>query len=81
MTQRDRIRKMFMDRPGEWIPLPAILAMGVAQYGARILELRRLGMDIKNRGEWVGGQHRTYFRYLPQEKQGDLFIKQEARVG
>lgn len=74
MTQRERIRQLFLSRPGEWIPLPEILDMKIAQYGARCLELRREGMNIQNRWEMVNGQKHSWFRYLPQERQLEMAV-------
>ena len=49
---------------GSWVPLPEILKLGVAQYNARILELRRLGFTIENRTERVNGARHSWFRLL-----------------
>lgn len=73
-TQRERLKKMFEESPNEWIPLPRILLMGLAQYGARILELRRSGMNIENRTERHKGTTHSWFCYVPDPKgQGELF--------
>ncbi|HEY6387280.1 MAG TPA: helix-turn-helix domain-containing protein [Candidatus Acidoferrum sp.] len=50
-TQRDRLLALLHSRENEWVPLPEILALGIAQFGARILELRRAGFDIANKIE------------------------------
>jgi hypothetical protein len=42
--------------------LPEILALGIAQYSARIFELRGMGFRIENRRERVDGVLHTYFR-------------------
>lgn len=47
---------------GEWVPLTAILRLGVAQYNARILELRRAGFPIENKTEWSGGRKISFFQ-------------------
>jgi hypothetical protein len=47
-TQRKSIKDLFESQPNEWIPLPEIMEYA-AQYNARILELRRLGMNIVNK--------------------------------
>jgi len=68
LSQKERLRKLFIANPGRWIPLPQILSLGLAQYGARIYELRREGMCIHNEtrlGE--DGIRRSYFRYLPDK--------------
>ena len=46
----------------EWVPLPDILALGIAQYNARIHYLRRAGHDIENRIETVDGIRQSWFR-------------------
>jgi hypothetical protein len=51
-TQRKSIKDLFESQPNEWIPLPEIMEYA-AQYNARILELRRAGMCIRNRRETV----------------------------
>jgi hypothetical protein len=67
-TQKNRLRRYFLERPMVWIPLPEILKLGIAQYGARTLELRRAGMIIENKiMETINGQKHTAFRYVPSE--------------
>src|SRR4029077_3925120 len=79
-SQRERLLELLQSHGGAWVPLPEILDLQVAQYGARIFELRRAGYQIENRQE---GEH-TYFRLLgftapvsapkhPQSVQGELF--------
>jgi len=72
MTQRQRMAAMFESRPNEWIPLPEILAMGVAQYGARVLELRRAGMEIENRTRTINGQKHSWFRLVVGQREFEL---------
>jgi len=47
-NQGARLLRLFLDSHGAWIPLPEILKLGIAQFGARIFELRRLGFQIEN---------------------------------
>jgi hypothetical protein len=61
-TQRGKILGRLVDARGAWVPLPQILALGVAQYGARIHELRALGFRIENRKEHIDGVLHTWFR-------------------
>jgi len=58
--QRDRLLDLLKRRPLQWIPLPDILALGIAQYNARIYELRRAGYRIENKQE---GDH-SWFRLV-----------------
>jgi Helix-turn-helix domain len=60
-TQRSRILELLIDARGSWVPLPEILELQISQYGARILELRRMGFIIENRRE--GEQ--SWFRLVP----------------
>lgn len=54
-TQREKIKDYLWARFGQWVPLHEILALGIAQYSARIFELRRelrpRGYVIENRKE------------------------------
>lgn len=63
--QRGRILNLLAGANGAWVPLPAILALGIAQYGARIHELRRLHFQIENRVIRGGdGVRRSWFRLV-----------------
>lgn len=80
-TQRDRILRLLVEAHGEWVPLPQILALGVAQYNARIFELRRLGFNIENRSEsdTVTGVRRSWFRLSPSAvRQGEPSCFEQA---
>lgn len=70
-TQREKLRALFDRREGEWIPLPDIQALGIAQHGARIVELRReyarLGFQIENKMEQGhDGIKRSWYRKVRQ---------------
>jgi hypothetical protein len=88
LNQRKRILELLRSHDGAWVPLPEILDLQVAQYGARILELRRAGYQIENRQE---GEH-SWFRLIgftapapapnqPQSAQGELFAAQHKDLG
>ena len=65
-TQRARMLGRFIEAKGGWVALPEILALGIAQYNARIFELRALGFNIENRSETdaeTGARH-SWFRLL-----------------
>lgn len=63
-TQRDRLLAFFEANLGKPIPLPEILSLGIAQYGARILELRRENYDIRSETvDVVDGRKHTTFTY------------------
>lgn len=65
-SQAAAVLRLLIDAHGAWVPLPEILALGIAQYGARILELRRLGFTIENRTERIPGarQRHSWFRLI-----------------
>jgi len=65
-TQQLKIYTVLAERAGSWVPLPDLLRTGVAQYNARILELRRSGLQIENRIAVVNGQRRSWFRLVPR---------------
>jgi len=67
MSQRDRMRNLFINHPNEWIPLPVILDLHprISQYGRCIHELRGEGMVIENRVEIAGSDRHSWFRYVP----------------
>ncbi len=68
-TQKARLKAFFESRPGQWISLRDILDLRMSQFGARILELRRSGMNISNRIKIVDGQHHSCYMYVPREDQ------------
>jgi hypothetical protein len=61
-AQRERIRALLERHRGQWVELPAILRLGIAQYNARIRELRREGCAIENRCEYREGEKHSWFR-------------------
>ena len=56
--------RLLVDADGSWVTLPQILTPGIAQYNARILELRRLGFVIENKTERVNGTRHSWFRLV-----------------
>jgi hypothetical protein len=66
-SQRGAILGLLVSARGSWVPLPEIAACA-CQYGARLLELRRLGFKIENRTQTVAGQRHSWFRLLPSEQ-------------
>ncbi len=63
-TQSAALLRLLIDAHGSWVALPQILALGIAQYNARILELRRLGFVIENKTERVNGARHSWFRLV-----------------
>lgn len=72
-TQRDRILRLLEENSGQWVPLPRVLELGIAQYGARILELRRMSHQIENRVKHCNGVVHSWFRLVPSKGQAKLF--------
>jgi hypothetical protein len=74
--QQRKIADFLLERPNQWIRLPEILALGIAQYGARILEARRMGSVIENRTAWVGSKRHSWFRIVvPKESELNNFVE------
>lgn len=69
MTQRQELALLFNNHPNQWIPLPDILRLGIAQYNARVHELRRAGYHIENKVEVVGGRKHSWFRHVVGQKE------------
>jgi hypothetical protein len=69
ITQQKRILTLLNSRPNQWVPLPDILDLHIAQYGTRIKELRADGFQIENKTEWINGARHSWFRLVPQERQ------------
>jgi hypothetical protein len=67
--QIEKLSALFKERPNQWIPLPDILRLGLAQYNARIYDMRAAGWDIRNRIESVGGSRHSWFMYVPAANQ------------
>lgn len=60
--QSEKILALLRAANGSWVPLPEILALGIAQYNARIFELRERGLYIENRTDRVDGIRHSWFR-------------------
>ncbi len=76
-TQCERILALLQAHKGEWVSLPRILDLHIAQYNARIYELRAQYYDIECRREWTGdGQVHSFYRL--RAKQGQLELLRTA---
>ncbi len=72
-TQRDRILDLLRSREGEWVALPQILDLHIGQYNARILELRRAGIEIENKTERdQAGVTHSWYRIPKKHQQLEL---------
>jgi hypothetical protein len=69
--QSEKIRALFLAAHGAWVPLPEILALGIAQYNARIWQLRHeYGLTIENKTELGDdGIRHSWFRLVNSSAQ------------
>jgi hypothetical protein len=63
-TQQKRILNLLRNYAPNWVPLPEILALGIGQYNARLLELRRSGYQIENKVEVHGEVRHSFYRLV-----------------
>ena len=82
-TQCGQFLGLLIKARGGRVSLPAILALGIAQYNARVHELRRMGFHIVNERERVNGQLRTWFRLTsgPPPSSNQEFQQQNQKRG
>lgn len=73
LSQEERLRALFEAHQGEWVALPTILSMGIAQYNARLFSLRRKGMAIKNKTQMIDGVIHSWYGYKITEVQQEMF--------
>lgn len=66
MTDHQSERILSLLRGNGWVPLPELLALGIAQYNARIFSLRKSGFVIENRTVWHGRQRHSAFRLVSE---------------
>jgi hypothetical protein len=64
-SQKEEILELLRSRKGQWVPLPELLSIA-AQYGARVMELRRAGFDIANKTERVGRMTHSWFMLVSE---------------
>ena len=73
LTQADLLAAMLREKKavGKPVDLPAIMAAGIAQHGARFNELRSRGLVIENQMSREGGAiHSRYFLKFDPELEG-----------
>jgi Helix-turn-helix domain len=63
-SQRDRLLAAFLRARDLELSLPEILDLGIAQYSARLHELRSLGFRITNTRERVDGMTHSRFKLI-----------------
>ena|SRR5882762_4960498 len=59
-NQRNRLLALLNAHANLWVPLPDIMALRIAQYNARIYELRSLGHCIESKQD----ADRSWFRLV-----------------
>lgn len=71
-TQRTQILALLREvaeaqkffKNGGWVPLPTILNLRIANYRARISELRQQGYDVRCETEYVGKVRHSRYRLV-----------------
>lgn len=91
LTQNEKLDRLLSDHEGEWVPLPDVMALGIAAYSRRFEDLRKLygpqGYAIENKMErGSDGVTRSWYRkvragYPQAEKPETQFSKAEPRKG
>jgi hypothetical protein len=64
-NQQNQLLALLRQAHGAEVPLSEILALKISQFGARLLELRRLGYNIQNRQKIRNGKRLSWYRLLP----------------
>jgi hypothetical protein len=64
--QSDCLLELLATHAPSWVSLAQVLDLHIAQYNARVLELRRAGFTIENRTEFVDGRRLSWFRLVQQ---------------
>jgi hypothetical protein len=75
ICQRDRLLALLKRHAPHWVPLPEILDLGIAQYSARIFELRRLGHGIESKQE----NSHSWFRLVVNDTAGTIAEPERPR--
>ena len=81
-TYRDRVARLLLQRPGQWIDGRQLATIGGAYaWRTRLSECRRqLDMDIHNRQRKVGDTIVSEYRYLPKTLfDGMLYIRPQRQ--
>ena len=63
-NQAKRILSLLLNYQGNWVPLPEILDLRIARYGARIMEIRRAGYQVEMQDSWHGRERHTAYRIV-----------------
>ena len=63
-SQQQKIYNLLKSHGNDWVALPEILSLGVAQYNSRILDLRREGYVIENKTQVVRGTKYSWYRLV-----------------
>jgi len=66
-NQQQKMLDLLKTQKGGWVGLPEILNLGIAQYNARIFDLRRRGHIILNKTEEINGVKHSWFKLVSTE--------------
>jgi hypothetical protein len=69
--QEDILLRLLEDDIDRWVPLPRIMATGIAQYNARLLGLRRKlrgQYRIENRTEVINGKKHSWYKLTTESR-------------
>jgi hypothetical protein len=81
ITQRTKILNLLLSRKGQWVPLPEVTALA-SQYGARVLELRRMGYTIENKKKkQADGSIHSWFSLIAEPEPVTLFAQSAIQLG
>jgi len=72
LHQREIVLALLQRKP--WVTLPEILDLRIANYRARISELRDMGYEIKQEDERVGGRRHSRYQLVRKVQQLSLGI-------
>jgi hypothetical protein len=65
-TQCERLLELLRSHKFKRVPLPAIQALGIAQHGTRLKELRALGYVIRNEMEHSSDGTQSWYVLLAE---------------
>jgi len=80
MTQKTRLRNLFLKNPNKWVPLYEITNLGIAMYPPRMKEIRedkKFPMKIENKTYFKNGINHSEYMYIPGSS---VYTKQESFI-
>ena len=83
-TQANRILDLLKRHEGKFVPLPEILKLFIANYRARISDLRpelwKQGYEIQLRDERVNGERHTAYRLVRRVRPQQLMLAEQGEA-